>query len=207
MPSNQYDVIVVGGSYAGLSAALALARARQRVLIIDAGQRRNRFAHAAHNLLGQDGRAPDAIIRDAHDDVAAYPTATFIDGTAVAAAQSGAGFAVTLEEGSTHHAARLILAIGVEDELPCLPGLRDGWGNGVFHCPYCHGYEVAGRRLGVLAFGAVATHLANLIPEWGPRSVLQVQHFSLHRANRSLRTDRRWINPIRRRVRGLEQAI
>lgn len=168
MPSDRYDAIVVGGSYAGLSAALALGRARKRVLVIDAGQRRNRFARTAHNFLGQDGRATDAIVRNARAEVAAYPTATFIDGVAVAAEHSGAGFTVTLEDGSTQAAARLILAIGVADELPDLPGLRDGWGTGVFHCPYCHGYEVAGRRLGVLAFGPVAIHLANLIPEWGP---------------------------------------
>ena len=172
MPSDQHDVIVVGGSYAGLSAALALVRARKRVLVIDAGTRRNRFAHAAHNLIGQDGRGPGAIARDARADVAAYPTATFIDGTAVAATRDDAGFAVTLEDGATHHAARLVLAIGVEDELPDLPGLREEWGRGVFHCPYCHGYEVAGRRLGVLAFGPMAIHLANLIPDWGPTTFL-----------------------------------
>jgi len=172
MQSDPHDVIVVGGSYAGLSAALALARARKRVLVIDAGQRRNRFVRTAHNLLGQDGRAPEAIVRGARAEVAAYPTATFIDGVAVSAAPDGTGFTVTLEDGSAHPAARLILATGVEDELPDLPGLRDGWGRWVFHCPYCHGYEVAGRRLGVLAFGATATPLAKLIPEWGPTTFL-----------------------------------
>jgi thioredoxin reductase len=168
MPPEQYDVIVVGGSYAGLSAALALARARKRVLVIDAGQRRNRFAHAAHNLIGQDGRPPGAIIRDARAEVAAYPTASFIEGLAVTAARQGEAFTVTLEDGSAHAAARLVLAIGVQDDLPDLRGLRDGWGNWVFHCPYCHGYEVAGLRLGVLAFSDGAAHLANLIPDWGP---------------------------------------
>lgn len=163
----QHDAIIVGGSYAGLSAALALARARKRLLIIDAGQRRNRFAHTAHGLLGQDGRTPEAIARDARADVAAYPTATFLDGTAVAAAPIAGGFAVTLADGTAHTAARLILATGVTDELPELPGLREGWGKGVIHCPYCHGYEVAGRRLGVLALMPGALHLANLIPDWG----------------------------------------
>ncbi len=167
-----YDVIIVGGSYAGLSAALALGRARKRVLVIDAGQRRNRFAHAAHGLLGQDGRAPDAIARDARAEVAAYPTVAFLAGTAVAAASADDGFSVVLEDGASHTAARLILAVGVVDELPDLPGLREGWGKGVLHCPYCHGYEVAGRRLGVLALLPFATHQANLIPEWGPTTFL-----------------------------------
>lgn len=172
MQSDSYDVIVVGGSYAGLSAALALVRARKRVLIIDAGQRRNRFVRTAHNLLGQDGRTPEEIFRNARADVAAYPTATFIDGCAVAATASDHGFTVTLADGLAHLAARLVLAIGVEDDLPDLPGLRESWGNGVFHCPYCHGYEVAGQRLGVLAFDATATRLANMIPEWGPTTFL-----------------------------------
>ncbi|MDP9373260.1 MAG: NAD(P)/FAD-dependent oxidoreductase [Chloroflexota bacterium] len=168
----RYDAIIVGGSYAGLSAALALVRARKRVLIIDAGQRRNRFAHTAHGFLGQDGRAPDAIARDARAEVADYPTVTFLDGSAIAAALGDDGFTVTVEGGATHTAARLILATGIVDELPDLPGLREGWGKGVLHCPYCHGYEVAGRRLGVLAFSPLATHLANLIPEWGPTTFL-----------------------------------
>src|SRR3954470_6383992 len=109
----QYEVIIVGGSYAGLSAGLALGRARKRTLIIDAGQRRNRFAHEAHGFLGQDGRAPEAIAAAGRADVAAYPTITFLAGTAVSAAKNEDGFAVTLEDGTTHTAARLILASGV----------------------------------------------------------------------------------------------
>lgn len=167
-----YDVIIVGGSYAGLSAALALGRARKRTLVIDAGQRRNRFAHEAHGFLGQDGRAPWAIAADARAEVAAYPTVAFLDGTAVSAAPREGGFAVTLEDGAVQTASRLILAFGVVDELPDLPGLRERWGSGVYHCPYCHGFEVAGQRLGVLAFGPLATHQANLIPEWGPTTFL-----------------------------------
>lgn len=185
MQSDSYEVIVVGGSYAGLSAALALGRARKRVLIIDSGQRRNRFAHAAHNLIGQDGRAPEAIVRDARADVSAYPTASFIDGVVVAAAPNGTGFTATMEDDSKHHALRLVLATGVEDELPDLPGLRDNWGQFVFHCPYCHGYEVAGQRLGVLAFGATSGHLATLIPDWGPTTVLTNGTISLTASERA----------------------
>jgi thioredoxin reductase len=168
----QYDVIIVGGSYAGLSAALALGRARKRILIIDAGKRRNRFAHSAHGFLGQDGRAPGAIAAIGRAGVAAYPTVSFLDGVAVAAAATDGGFTVTLEDGTARTAARLILAIGVIDDLPDLPGLREGWGETVLHCPYCHGYEVAGRRLGVLALLPFATHQAHLIPDWGPTTFL-----------------------------------
>ena len=163
-----YDAIVVGGSYAGLSAAMPFARARRPVLVIDAGQRRNRFAHAAHGLLGQDGRPPGDIVRDGRAELAVYPTVSFVDGTATAATPIDTGFAVTLADGTTHAAARLILATGIVDELPDVPGLREHWGTGVLHCPYCHGYEVAGGRLGVVAFLPMAAHQALLISDWGP---------------------------------------
>ena len=102
-----------------------------------------------------------------------------------AAARTDGGFAVTLEDGATHTAARLILAIGVVDELPDLPGLREGWGKGILHCPYCHGYEVAGKRLGVLAFMPLATHQANLIPEWGATTFLTNGAVALQPAERA----------------------
>ena len=186
----QYDVIIVGGSYAGLTAGLALGRARKRVLFVDAGQRRNRFAHSAHGFLGQDGRAPGAIAAVGRAEVAAYPTVTFLDGAAATAARDERGFAVTLEDGATHAASRLVLATGVVDELPDLPGLRESWGKGVLHCPYCHGYEVAGRRLGVLAFGPLATHQANLIPEWGPTTFLTNEMVTLTADERAALTAR-----------------
>jgi thioredoxin reductase len=168
MSNHTFDVIVIGGSYAGMAAALPLVRARKSVLVIDAGERRNRFATAAHNLPGQDGRSPDAIARDARADVAKYPSATFVHGMAISAAATINGFAVALADGSQFRGSRLVLATGVTDEFPDLPGLREGWGNWIFHCPYCHGYEVAGKRLGVLALNDKALHQAMLIPEWGP---------------------------------------
>lgn len=166
-PSDRFDVIIVGGSYAGLSAAMALGRARKPVLVIDAGQRRNRFASVAHGFLGQDGRHPGEIVRLARAEVAAYSTISFITGTATTATPDDNGFLVTLEDGAAYSSLRLILATGIVDELPALPGLREHWGQGVFHCPYCHGYEVAGGRLGVLPFLPISTHHALLIREWG----------------------------------------
>jgi len=162
-----YDAIIIGGSYAGLSAAMPFARARRSVLVVDASQRRNRFAHAAHGFLGQNGRPPADIVRDARAELAAYPTVSFFDGCAVSAAAHETGFAVTLADDSAHAASRLILATGIVDELPDLPGLREPWGQSVLHCPYCHGYEVAGGRLGVLAFSPAAVHQALLIRDWG----------------------------------------
>ena len=167
-----YDVIVIGGSFAGLSAALQLARARRRVLVVDAGEPRNRFAHASHGFLGQDGETPAAIIQHARAQVLSYPTVEFIEGEATEAHERDGEFEVTLASGAIHHARRLILASGVVDELPDIPGLRERWGATVLHCPYCHGFEVASRRLGVLATGATAVHQALLLPDWSEEVTL-----------------------------------
>ncbi|HEV2846386.1 MAG TPA: NAD(P)/FAD-dependent oxidoreductase [Thermoanaerobaculia bacterium] len=163
-----YDAIVVGCSFAGLSAAMQLARARRRVMVIDAGLPRNRFAAASHGFFGHDGKPPYEILREAARQVSAYPTAAFIQGEAAAASPVDGGFAVALGDGREERTARLILATGVRDELPAIPGLRERWGRTVLHCPYCHGYEAAGRALGVLAASPHSAHQAGLLPDWGP---------------------------------------
>jgi thioredoxin reductase len=163
----QYDLIVVGGSFAGLSAATQVARARRRVLVIDGGLPRNRFAAHSHGFLGQDGRTPADILGDARRQLLAYPTATIVDAYAERAEAAGDGFVVALEDGKTFEGARLLLATGVRDTLPDIPGLQEQWGKTVLHCPYCHGYEAAGGPLGVLAVGAISMHHALLIPDWG----------------------------------------
>lgn len=163
----QFDVIVAGGSYAGIAAALQIARARRRVVVIDAGLRRNRFADSSHGFLGQDGRDPAAIVADARSQLTAYPNVTWIDATATQAGKSGDGFSVETADGRECEAERLVLATGVVDELPDIPGLKERWGKSVFHCPYCHGYELDNGRLGVLATGPISMHQAILIPDWG----------------------------------------
>lgn len=163
-----YDVIVVGGSFAGLSAAIQIARARRRVLLIDAGLPRNRFADASHGFLGQDGRRPQDIIGEARRQLALYPTVEFVDGEAVSARKVEDHFAVALASGAEKLAMRLILATGVKDDLPAIPGMWERWGISVLHCPYCHGYEVGGQALGVLANTPLSAHQALLISDWGP---------------------------------------
>ncbi len=163
-----YDVIIVGGSYAGMAAALQLARARRTVCVIDAGQRRNRFASASHGLLGQDGAAPSEIAGNAKAQLLRYPTVTWHDGTAIRAEKDEDSFTVHMEQEEAIVARRLVLATGVTDELPAIPGLSERWGQSVFHCPYCHGYELDRGPLGVLATGDASLHQALLIPEWGP---------------------------------------
>jgi thioredoxin reductase len=165
--SPEFDVIVIGGSYAGQSAAMQLARARRRVLIIDAGIRRNRFATAAHGFLGQDGRPPGAIVADGRTQLLAYPNLRWLDGTATRAATTDGGFAVCVGGEQSFRTRRLVLATGVVDELPEIEGLAARWGKSVFHCPYCHGYELENGRIGVLATGPASVHQALLLPDWG----------------------------------------
>jgi thioredoxin reductase len=163
-----YDVIIIGGGFAGMSAALQLARARRPILMIDAGLPRNRFAEASHGFLGQDGAAPAAIMREALRQLSAYPTVDFVHGHAAAARGELDRFEVEMEDGAVHAARRLILATGVADTLPDIPGLAERWGVSVMHCPYCHGYEVRDRRIGVLANHPMAAHQALMLPDWGP---------------------------------------
>lgn len=167
-----YDVIVIGGSFAGLSAALQLARARRRVLVLDSGQPRNRFAELSHGLFGHDGRAPSVLLAEARSQLLSYGTISFTEGVATDVVKTDDGFAVTVAGGTVHTAARLILATGVRDELAAIPGMQERWGVTVLHCFYCHGYEVAGRRLGVLATNERALQTAMLLPDWSEHVTL-----------------------------------
>jgi len=162
------DVIIIGGSYAGLAAALQLGRARRSVLILDAAQRRNRTAHRAHGFLGQDGVAPGVVAEKGRAEALAYPTVSYREANVTVARVIPGGFSVQID-GEALRAKRLILATGVVDELPEIPGVRERWGSSVFHCPYCHGYELNRGRLGIIATTAMSAHLAMLASEWGAR--------------------------------------
>lgn len=162
-----FEAIVVGGSYAGLSAALQLARARRRIAVVDAGLRRNRFVQASHGFLGQDGRDPADIVSDARAQLLAYPHVSWREGLATSARRCEEGFDVDVA-GETLRGRRLVLATGVVDELPAVQGLTQRWGRTVFHCPYCHGYELLGGAIGVLASSPLSIHHALMLPDWGP---------------------------------------
>jgi thioredoxin reductase len=168
----EFDVIVVGGSYAGLSAAMQLARARRRVLVVDGGRRRNRYADRSHGFLTQDGADAAAIAAQGRAQLRAYPNVAWANDTAVAAGVAADGFDVMLPDGGSVRGRRLVLATGVADTLPPVDGLDERWGSTVFHCPYCHGYELDGGAIGVLATGEASLHQALLLPDWGRVTLL-----------------------------------
>lgn len=174
-----HDVIIVGGSYAGLSAALQLGRARRSVLIIDAGQRRNRSASSSHGFLTRDGERPDVIAALAREEVLTYPTVEHLEAEVSVIERADGSFTVHAG-GETLRAHRLILATGVVDELPDLPGLPERWGRTAFHCPYCHGYELQEGRLGLLATSPMGLFKATLVEEWaGPGALTLFIHRAL----------------------------
>ena len=159
---DRYDVVVVGGGAAGLSGAVALARSRRSVLVVDAGEPRNAPADGVHNLLGQEGRPPAELLAAGRDEVRGYG-GTVVSGTAVGARRDADGLlAVELGDGSTVRARGLLVATGLVDELPAVPGVADLWGTDVLHCPYCHGWEARDAAVGVLATSALVMHGALL---------------------------------------------
>ncbi len=170
-PDERYDVVVVGGGAAGLSGALALARARRRVLVVDAGTPRNAPAGHVHNVLGHEGTPPAVLLAAGRREVEAYG-GEVVDGR-VAALGGGAGdFGVDLTDGRSVRARRLLVATGLTDELPAVPGVAELWGRSVLHCPYCHGWEVRDRAVGVLGPGPQGPVLALLWRQWSDDVVL-----------------------------------
>ncbi|WP_448640319.1 methyltransferase domain-containing protein [Geodermatophilus sp. URMC 63] len=166
-----YDVVVVGGGAAGLSGALTLARARRSVAVVDDGTPRNAPAHAMHNYLGRDGTPPAELLAAGRAEVAGYGGVLVED--RVTGVGGGAGaFTVALAGGRVLGARRLLVATGLTDELPDVPGVRELWGTDVLHCPYCHGWEVRDRPIGVLATGPAAVHAALLWRQWTADVVL-----------------------------------
>ena len=163
-----WDVVVVGGGVAGLSAALTLGRACRRVLIVDAGEPRNRFAQHMHGVLGHEGLEPAELLERGRAEVGAHEV-TIRPGAVVSVVEGGGALTVGLADGSTQLARALVAASGAVDELPDLPGLAEQWGSGVLHCPYCHGWELRGGRVAVLGGGPLALHQVELLRQWTDR--------------------------------------
>ena len=168
------DAVVIGGGAAGLSGAVTLARQRRSVLVVDGGQPRNAPAGGVHAYLGRDGIAPGRLLADGREELRSYG-GQVRDGRVVAAERTDGGFAVRLDDGTALTARRLLIATGVTDELPDVPGVRERWGRDVVHCPFCHGWEVRERPIAVLATSAFASHQALMFSQLSDDVVL-LQH-------------------------------
>lgn len=162
------DVLIVGGSFAGIAAGLQLVRARRATLVVDGGEPRNRFAQKSHGFFAHDGEEPCSMLQQAKDQFLMYPAASWEEGAVISAKPitDTTRFLATLKDGRTVDARRLMLAYGVRDELPEVPGMEEFWGTGIIHCPYCHAYEFADRRLGVLGSCELAIGRALLLCDW-----------------------------------------
>ncbi len=164
--NKNFEVIVIGGSYAGLSSAMALGRALRRVLIIDNGLPCNRQTPHSHNFLTQDGEKPNVIADKAKSQVLNYETVKFHQGLVISGKKVKNGFEITTKDDQAFTAKKLIFATGLKDMMPKVEGFSQCWGISVIHCPYCHGYEVKNQRTGILADGNSAFHYAQLIRNW-----------------------------------------
>jgi thioredoxin reductase len=193
-----YDVVVVGGGAAGLSGALTLGRAGRSVLVVDAGDPRNARAGHVHNYLTRDGAPPAELVAAGRAEVVRYGCQV-VSGRVVEAVRAGDSFAVTLdgERGRREvRARRLLVTTGLTDELPDVPGLAQRWGRDVLHCPYCHGWEIRGRRIGVLATGPSAFDQANLWRQWSPQVLLLLHHSQAPTAEEAERLAARGITVV-----------
>jgi len=189
MKNGNYDVIIIGGSYSGLSAAMALGRSLRKVLIVDGGQPANRFTPFSHNFITHDGRSPSEIASLARRQVEKYSSVQLMDGLAASVQKVGDMFLVTLKSREEYASRKVIFATGIVDLIPDIPGFLECWGKSVLHCPYCHGYEVRSARTGIIGNGDYAFEFGALISNWtndltiytnGEASLSQEQASRLH---------------------------
>lgn len=160
---ENFEVIIIGGSYSGLSAAMALGRSLRKVLIIDGGEPCNRQTPRSHNFLTEDGKTPQEISALAWEQVKKYKTVVSLNDIAITGVKTEKDFKIKTQNGNTFSAKRLIFASGLHDKFPEIGGFSECWGKSILHCPYCHGYEVKNERTGILANGETAFHYAHLL--------------------------------------------
>ncbi|WP_333600930.1 NAD(P)/FAD-dependent oxidoreductase [Flavobacterium sp.] len=161
-----FDVIIIGGSYSGLAAAMALGRALKKVLLIDSGKPCNAATPYSHNFLTQDGQTPSAIAALGKQQVQQYDTITFLNGLVTSGEKTGNGFEIQLASGERYQGTKLIFATGITDNMPNIDGFSACWGKSIIHCPYCHGYEVRQQPTGILGNGDSGYEFIQLISNW-----------------------------------------
>lgn len=172
---KQFEVIIIGGSYAGLSAAMALGRSLRNVLIIDSGKPCNRYTPHSHNFITHDGAVPNEINIKAKEQVLKYKTVKFHEDVAIQGKKTETGFEISTESGETFSAKKLVFATGVKDIFPAIKGFEECWGKSVIHCPYCHGYEFKDQKTVVLANGERAFHVTALVNNLTHKLVIVTQ--------------------------------
>ena len=185
MKPHAYDVVVIGGGPAGLQAALTLGRMHRSVLLLDSGEYRNAAAKEMHNFVTHDGRSPEEFRAAARRDLQPYATVEVRGRRATEVADDGGRWRVTLDDTGTVVARRVVLATGLRDTLPDIPGLSDLWGDVVAHCPYCHGHELSGRHVGILGNGPHAARVALLLERIAARITVFADGAELDEATRA----------------------
>ncbi|EOG8016277.1 TPA: NAD(P)/FAD-dependent oxidoreductase [Enterobacter ludwigii] len=163
------DVIIIGGSFAGLAAALQLGRARRKVTVLDTGRQRNRFAARSHGVLGHDHKPPQDILAEARQQLARYPTIKLVNARAESVSGTIDDFCVVTDDNESLRARRLILSYGVADQMPDIPGFAESWGTSIIPCPYCDGFEVADQHWGLIWSGVQSHNQVWLFHDWTNR--------------------------------------
>jgi thioredoxin reductase len=204
--NNPFDVIIVGGSYSGLAAGMAMGRALKKVLIIDDGKPCNRQTPHSHNFITHDGVAPAAIAESARARVKKYDTVQFFNGLATSGVRTEYGFEISTASGEIFSTKKIIFATGIRDILPDIEGLAACWGISVLHCPYCHGYEVRQEKTGILSNGAFAFDFARLISNWTNDITLFTNGPSMLTVEQKEQLEKHHISVVEKDIESLEHS-
>jgi thioredoxin reductase len=204
--NKQYDVIIVGGSYSGLAAGMALGRSLRQVLIIDSGKPCNRQTPHSHNFLTQDGKTPAEIASLARMQVESYDTVSFFGGVAISGVKTENGFAIQVASGELFNAKKLIFATGIKDIMSDIEGYAECWGVSVLHCPYCHGYEVRNDRTGILGNGEYSFEFSSLISNWTNDLTLFTNGTSTLTAEQTAKVEGHGIKIVEKEIEKLEHV-
>jgi thioredoxin reductase len=206
MPDNNFEVIIIGGSYAGLSAAMSLGRSLRSVLIIDSGIPCNRQTPRSHNFITQDGKTPKQIETLAKKQVGQYKTIKFYSGPAVSATKTGKGFEIKTQPGELFYSKKLIIATGLKDIMPDIKGFAECWGISVIHCPYCHGYEVKNEKTGILGNGDLGFELSRLISNWTKDLTIYTKGRSTLTPEQDEKLRKHSVSVVEKEIHGFEHA-